>query len=365
MVELMNGESNIYSTADGVATEIINKMTANAKALAKAAKEAGTPLAPTASPGTAPKRSARRRMSVIASGGVRKADGDSGLGSGATEEQKAKKYEAKQRVPDADAAAGEKSKRKVELQVGAQALTATRLGGGSAQGEVESLYFKDMLGWQALDEDNLLSIELRGEAGGPDDEEEEEGRTVEFETSECEELSDAITAQAMLLAKAMQKEARKKKAKQGADGSDEDSDEEDDAIDGAAAAPVAAPKRAGAIRRRFSVSSGTTSQSVIGAGAPPLENSWEAKDSRGKKVSLTVGTMGLQVQGPKDKVPKTHLFQSLQGWEAMSGGHSVIFEMNDADATELVRKTRHVLRHLYIYIYIYKWRKQWRHSHLA
>ena len=91
--------------------------------------------------------------------------------------------------------------------------------------------------------------------------------------------------------------------------------------------------KAGGIRRRLSVSSGTMGLQVIGANAPVVEGgpvTYAGKDSRGKKVSITVGTMGLQIKGPKDQVPKTHLYQMMAAWESPSV-HSVVFETTSGE----------------------------------
>lgn len=70
--------------------------------------------------------------------------------------------------------------------------------------------------------------------------------------------------------------------------------------------------------------------------APPTsEPIFEGKDHRGKEILLKIGSMGLQVQqsGKKSNaVPKTYLYQSLQGWQSLSGGHSFTFEMASGEA---------------------------------
>ena len=71
-----------------------------------------------------------------------------------------------------------------------------------------------------------------------------------------------------------------------------------------------APAKRGGIRRRFSVSSGTTKSSAI----PEAVDTFDAKDEKGKSVKLVAGTMGLQVSGKKG-IPTTHLYQGINAWE--------------------------------------------------
>ena len=145
-------------------------------------------------------------------------------------------------------------------------------------------------------------LELRPEGG------EEEGETLEFRTEQAQAIVDQVTAIAVQLAAA-------KKAGGGATPGGSMTPSATGSPQSLSGGDSPAPAKRGGIRRRFSVSSGTTKSSAI----PEAVDTFDAKDEKGKSVKLVVGTMGLQVSGKKG-IPTTHLYQGINAWETKADG---------------------------------------------
>merc|ERR1711969_324233 len=115
----------------------------------------------------------RRRMSVIASGGMR--------------------VDSPRALPETEMYDAAQGKKKVQLQVGSMALQVFK--GGKPQ---SSFLYANLKAWGADEETEppTLLLGLRPEGG------EEEGETLEFRTEQAKAIVDQVTAIAVQLAAA-------------------------------------------------------------------------------------------------------------------------------------------------------------------
>eukprot|EP01046_Picozoa_sp_COSAG06_P012102 COSAG06_NODE_699_length_12972_cov_41.323390_6_plen_1445_part_00 len=171
-----------------------------------------------------------------------------------------------------------RGKTKLQLQVGGMALQVFKEGK-----PIENILYKDMAGWQEMDEGKTFMVEKIGV---------KKKELFVSEDNAAEAIAAAVTAEARKLAKAMREGGAAP-------------------LDTSAPSPAKKGKRRMSITQAFSSSPGGGSGSGVPIGAAE-EDTYNVKQGR-SKMQLVVGSQSLQIF--KGGTPyETLMFQNMKGW---------------------------------------------------